>query len=199
MVAGNIWHLYSHSPAGFPEQDTGNHHGRPQGRSELFISGHCRQTGKPDQYDSFRDPAVARISAHISGARAEGRRIHCLETHMSERAALGPRVLLTGCAGKLSAMPGLTIFSQPRPGHPHGRTILRIPVTNTPLQADNLDALREWGRKLQQALVSEPQFQDVDSDIEERGLQTMLTVNRDALVRLGLDPRPMWIQPSTMF
>ncbi len=54
------------------------------------------------------------------------------------------------------------------------------------LQADNLDALREWGRKLQQALASEPQFQDVDSDIEERGLQTMLTVNRDALVRLGL-------------
>ena len=57
------------------------------------------------------------------------------------------------------------------------------------LQADNLDDLRTWGRRLQQALAALPLFKDVDSDIEERGLQTMLTVNRDALARLGLTMR----------
>ena len=54
------------------------------------------------------------------------------------------------------------------------------------LQADSLEELRRWGRKLQEALAAEPLFKDVDSDIEERGLQTMLTVNRDALARAGL-------------
>ena len=42
---------------------------------------------------------------------------------------------------------------------------------------------------MQEALAKVPLFKDVDSDIEERGLQTMITVNRDALARLGLNMR----------
>ena len=54
------------------------------------------------------------------------------------------------------------------------------------LQADDLDSLRRWGRRLQQEFAGIRILKDVDSDIEERGLQTLLTINRDALARLGL-------------
>ncbi|MEG6593270.1 efflux RND transporter permease subunit, partial [Desulfovibrio sp. 1188_IL3213] len=87
--------------------------------------------------------------------------------------------------GKLSGEPGLQIFLQPAQDIMMGGRGSRSQYQYT-LQADNLDDLRTWGRRMQQALADVPLFKDVDSDIEERGLQTMVTVNRDALARHGL-------------
>lgn len=182
VVAGNIW-LYIVIPKGFfPEQDTGIIMG---GLKADQSSSYQAIAGKLENLINMirSDPAVAQVSAHISGARAGGGVFIALKP-MSER-GIGAKGVIDRLRGKLSAMPGLTIFLSPAQDIRMGGRSSNSSYQYT-LQADNLDALREWGRKLQQALASEPQFQDVDSDIEERGLQTMLTVNRDALVRLGL-------------
>ena len=86
---------------------------------------------------------------------------------------------------KLAAEPGLQIFLQPAQDIMMGGRGSRSQYQYT-LQADNLDDLRSWGRKLQRAMAANPLFKDVDSDIEERGLETLVKVDRDALARYGL-------------
>ena len=54
------------------------------------------------------------------------------------------------------------------------------------LQGDNLNELREWTPKAFRALSKLPMLADLNTDQELKGLQTMLTFDRDAMSRLGL-------------
>jgi multidrug efflux pump len=54
------------------------------------------------------------------------------------------------------------------------------------LQGDDLNELRAWAPKVQQALMSLPMLADVNSDQEVKGLQTTLEFDRETMARLGL-------------
>ena len=54
------------------------------------------------------------------------------------------------------------------------------------LESDDLDALKEWATKLTEALKRRPELTDVNSDQQERGLETFITIDRDAAARLGV-------------
>jgi len=56
------------------------------------------------------------------------------------------------------------------------------------LQSDDLDALRLWTTRLQNALTHEPKLADVTSDQETRGLQAMVVIDRQTASRLGITP-----------
>src|SRR3989440_326790 len=56
------------------------------------------------------------------------------------------------------------------------------------LQSDDLDALRLWTVRLQNALTNVPQLADVTSDQETRGLQAMVVIDRPTAARLGITP-----------
>lgn len=182
VIAANIW-MYIAVPKGFfPQQDTG------------VIMGGIRA----DQSGSFQalqdklrrltaiiqtDPAVQHVSGHINGGRGGGGVFIALKP-LPERKidAMG---VIGRLRGKLAAEPGLQIFLQPAQDIMMGGRGSRSQYQYT-LQADNLDDLRSWGRKLQRAVAANHLFKDVDSDIEERGLQTLVNVDRDALARYGL-------------
>ena len=57
------------------------------------------------------------------------------------------------------------------------------------LQGDDLNELREWAPRLQQALSDVPELADVNSDQEVRGLQMSLVIDRAAAARYGITPR----------
>lgn len=185
VIAGNVW-LYIVVPKGFfPQQDTGVIMGGI--RADQSASFQAMQTKLSKLVEVIRaDPAVEQVSAHVSGGRGGGGVFIALKP-LEER-KIGAQGVIARLRGKLSAEPGLQIFLQPAQDIMMGGRGSRSQYQYT-LQADNLDELRSWGRKLQQALAALPLFKDVDSDIEERGLQTMVTVNRDALARLGLSMR----------
>ena len=182
VVAANVW-MYIVVPKGFfPQQDTG------------VIMGGIRA----DQSASFQDmevklarlvrilsadPAVDQVSAHISGGRGGGGVFISLKP-LEER-GISAQQVIARLRGKMSSEPGLQIFLQAAQDIMMGGRSSRSQYQYT-LQADDLDSLRRWGRRLQQEFAAIPILKDVDSDIEERGLQTLLTVNRDALARLGL-------------
>ncbi|MDR2055272.1 MAG: efflux RND transporter permease subunit [Desulfovibrio sp.] len=185
VIAGNVY-MYVIVPKGFfPQQDTG------------VIMGGIRA----DQSASFQamrgkltrlveiikqDPAVAQVSAHISGRRGGGGVFIALKP-LAER-KIHVQGVINRLRGRLSAEPGLQIFLQPGQDIMMGGRSSRSQFQYT-LQADNLTELRAQGRLLQRELTQHPLFRDVDSDIEERGLQTIVTVNRDSLSRLGLAMR----------
>lgn len=185
VIAGNVW-LYVIIPKGFfPQQDTGVIMGgirADQSASFQSIEGKLEKLVNVIR----ADPAVEQVSAHISGARAGGGVFIALKP-LEERKVSAEEVI-GRLRGRLSGEPGLRIFLRPAQDIMMGGRSSRSQYQYT-LQADNLEELRRWGRSLQQALAAEPLFRDVDSDIEERGLQTMLSVNRDALARAGLTMR----------
>ncbi|MDO5484352.1 MAG: efflux RND transporter permease subunit, partial [Desulfovibrionaceae bacterium] len=185
VIAGNVW-LYIAVPKGFfPQQDTG------------VIMGGIRA----DQSTSYQalklkleklikiiaaDPAVAQATAHISGARGGGGVFIALKP-LEER-KLSAQAVIGRLRARMAGEPGLQIFLQAAQDIRMGGRSSRSQYQFT-LQGDNLTDLRQWGRRFQEALAAVPVFRDVDSDIEERGLQTMITANRDALARLGLTMR----------
>ena len=57
------------------------------------------------------------------------------------------------------------------------------------LQADGIDELRTWEPRIRQELRSLPQLTDVNTDQQNKGVQTSLTIDRDAAARLGLTQR----------
>ncbi|MBO4301017.1 MAG: efflux RND transporter permease subunit [Desulfovibrio sp.] len=185
IVASTVW-MYVAVPKGFfPQQDTG------------VIMGGIRA----DQSASFqatqerlqrlmiaiaKDPAVQNVSGHISGGRGGGGVFITLKP-LEER-GVGVMGVIARLRARLSAEPGVQIFLQPAQDIMMGGRSARSQYQYT-LQADNLDELRTWGRKMQEALSTSPDFKDVNSDIEERGLETRVTVDRDALARYGLTMR----------
>ena len=182
VVAANVW-MYIIVPKGFfPMQDTGVIIGGI--RADQSASFQAMQSKLAKLVEVIRaDPAVRQVSAHISGGRGGGGVFIALKP-LEER-KVGAQAVIGRLRGKLSGEPGLQIFLQPAQDIMMGGRSSRAQYQYT-LQADTLDDLRTWGRRMQQALADLPQFKDVDSDIEERGLQTMVTVSRDALARHGL-------------
>lgn len=182
VIGANIW-LYIIIPKGFfPQQDTGVIMGgirADQSASYQSVVGKLEHLAKIIQ----EDPAVEQVSGHISGARAGGGVFIALKP-LEERKINAQGVVMR-LRDKLSSVPGLRIFLSPAQDIMMGARSSRSGYQYT-LQADNLEQLRLWGHRLQDALAEDPLFKDVDSDIEERGLQTALTVNRDALARLGI-------------
>ncbi len=54
------------------------------------------------------------------------------------------------------------------------------------LQSDDLTALKTWADKLTEQLKKHPELTDVNSDQQEHGLETYITVDREAAARFGV-------------
>ena len=86
--------------------------------------------------------------------------------------------------GKLSRESGARLFLVP------GQDI-RIGARTSSSQyeysvkADDLQDLREWEPKIRRAMMRLSELEDINTDYEDRGLQTSLVVDRDAAARLG--------------
>ncbi|MDR1660265.1 MAG: efflux RND transporter permease subunit, partial [Desulfovibrio sp.] len=185
VIAGNVY-MYVIVPKGFfPQQDTGVIMGGIRADQSASFQA---MRGKLTRLVEIikKDPAVAQVSAHISGGRGGGGVFVAL-TPLAER-KISAQEVINRLRGRLSAEPGLQIFLQPGQDIMMGGRSSRSQFQYT-LQADNLAELRAQGRRLQRELARHPLFRDVDSDIEERGLQTVVTVNRESLSRLGLAMR----------
>lgn len=187
VVAANVW-MYVVVPKGFfPVQDTGVIMGSV--RADQSASFQAMQAKLTRLVNIIRaDPAVQQVSAHLSSSRG-GAGVFIALKPLKER-KIGAQGVIGRLRGKLASEPGLQIFLQPAQDIMMGGRGARAQYQYT-LQADDLDALRTWGRRLQQALAADAAFKDVDSDIEERGLQTLISADRDALARYGLSMKDM--------
>jgi multidrug efflux pump len=54
------------------------------------------------------------------------------------------------------------------------------------LQSDDIVELNAWVPRLRRALAALPEITDVNTDADDHGVQTMITLDRDAIARLGL-------------
>ncbi len=175
--------LYAAIDKGFmPEQDTGR------------ISGYIRA----DQATSFQameqrlkrflaivqaDPAVEHVTGFTGGWQR-----NAAQMYMTLKRGPGQESsdqVIARLREKLRNEPGARLFMVPQRDVRIGGRQSSASYDYT-LQADDIGDLRTWEPRIRQVMSQLPELEDVNSDVQDYGLQTSLVIDRDAAARLGL-------------
>ncbi|WP_369991006.1 MdtB/MuxB family multidrug efflux RND transporter permease subunit [Pseudomonas xanthosomatis] len=180
--------LYLIVPKGFfPVQDTGVIQGiseAPQATSFAAMS--QRQQSLAEVI--LKDPAVQSLSSYIGvdGDNAtlnSGRLLINLKPH-GERDLTAEQVIAR-LQPQLDRLVGIRLFMQPVQDLSIEDRVSRTQYQFS-LSSPDADMLAEWSGKLVQALQQRPELQDVASDLQDKGLQVYLVIDRDMASRLGI-------------
>ena len=185
-VALNVY-LYVTIPKGFfPQQDTGRLVGGIQGDQSISFQA---MRGKLTTFMTIvrDDPAVASVVGFTGGGRRNGGFMFVALKPLSERRETADQVIAR-LRAKLSKVPGASLFLQPVQDIRIGGRQADAQYQFT-LQADDLSELRAWEPRIRLALSQLPELADVNTDTQDKGLQTSLVIDRDAASRLGVTPR----------
>ena len=186
VVALNVY-LYGVIPKGFfPQQDTGRIAGFIQ--ADQASSFQSMRT-KLDAFMAIvrADPAVEHVNGFTGGGRSNSASMYISLKPLRERRATMDQVV-TRLREKLAHEPGANLFMVAVQDIRVGGRQANAAYQFT-LQADELEQLRTWEPKVRQALMRLPELADVNSDRQDRGVQTSLVIDRDAAARLGLSVR----------
>jgi multidrug efflux pump len=183
-IALNIF-LYIVIPKGFlPNQDTGRLVGGIQGDQSLsFIA----MREKIEHFESVirKDPAVANVVAFTGGGQKNGGFLFVVLKPVSERPGVSADDVINRLRKPLSHEPGCSVFLQSAQDIRSGGRSSNAQFQYT-LQADSLKELNEWAPKVRFALAEVPEISDVNTDQQDKGLESYITIDRDAASRLGL-------------
>jgi multidrug efflux pump len=180
--------LYIVVPKGFfPVQDTGAIQAiseAPQSVSFSAMAERQREAARA----ILKEPDVTSLSSFIGvdGSNQtlnSGRMLITLAPH--DRRTRTATEIIASLRRRLQPVPGITLFLQPV----QDLTIEdRVSRTQFQFIMEDPDAnrLSEWVPRLVDRLKQAPELQDVASDLQDRGLQAFLDIDRDAAGRLGI-------------
>ncbi len=191
MLAGvivlNGW-LFSIVPKGFfPTQDSGQISASV--RADQSISFDAMKGKVKQLVDIIRnDPAVATVTGYAGGMRTGGGFMFITLKPLAERGHESGQQVIARLRPKMARVTGVSAVLIPvqdlRVG---GRRDMS--VVQYTLKSDNQQDLKLWTGKLVAALKQQPGLVDVDSDLQENGVETFVKVDKDAAARLGVTSR----------
>jgi multidrug efflux pump len=185
-VCLNVY-LYVIIPKGFfPQQDTGRLIGGIQADQSISFQA-MREKLRDFMTIVSSDPAVENVVGFTGGARRNSGMMFVALKPVGERKETADQVIAR-LRIKLAKEPGANLFLQPVQDIRIGGRQSNAQYQFT-LQADDLADLRNWEQKIRVALSALPELADVNTDQEDKGLQTSVVIDRDAAMRLGVTPR----------
>ena len=180
--------LYAVVPKGFfPVQDTGAIQGITEaGQSISFAAMAERQQALAEVV--LKDPAVAGLSSFIGvdGTNAtlnSGRLLISLKPRAERDASAAEVIRRLGPA--LQKVAGITLYMQPVQDLSIDDRVSRTQYQFS-LTAPDAALLSEWVPRLLERLRGLPELADVASDLQDRGLQAWIEIDRAAASRLGV-------------
>jgi len=189
LVGVVVWnvHLYDEIPKGFfPQQDTGRLFGGLRAdQSAAFELTRAKMQAYVDLVRA--DPAVETVTASIGGGSRRGGTMFVTLKPRAERKESAQEIVarIRRQAGRV---PGASLFLVPVQDVRIGGRQASSAYQYT-LRSDDLDLLRTWAPRLEQALRrGAPEITDIDSDQETRGLQLSLIIDRETASRFGVTP-----------
>ncbi|MGB4074478.1 MdtB/MuxB family multidrug efflux RND transporter permease subunit [Pseudomonas sp.] len=180
--------LYLAVPKGFfPVQDTGV----IQGISEAPQSISFRAMSERQQRLAeviLQDPAVASLSSYI-GVDGDNPTLNSgrLLINLKPRAErdVDASQIIERLRPQLARLPGIELFLQPVQDLSIEDRVSRTQFQFS-MESPDIGLLEEWVPKLVRALREQPELTDVASDLQNRGLQVFLQIDRDMAGRLGV-------------
>jgi len=185
VTIGLNYVLFSSIPKGFfPDTDTGRLSGWIQADQSVSFQ---RMSEKVRRYTQIiqAEPEVTTVVGLAGSGRGtnSGQMFIGLKPQSERKASTFD--LITRLRPKVNMVPGASLFlGAPSEIHIGGRQ--SNSTYQYTLQSDNLEDLRVWTPKLMEALKSEPVVTDLNTDQQDKGLETDLVVDRDMASRLGL-------------
>jgi multidrug efflux pump len=189
ILAGAIGlnvYLYIIVPKGFfPQQDVGRMIGSIQ--ADQGISFQAMRQKLADFIELVKsDPAIENVVGFTGGGQRNSGFMFMTLKPLKERgvsadqvvARLRPRLVQAGANLFLVPVQDIRIGGR-QSGAQYQFT----------LQADDLADLRLWEPRVRRALAQLPELADISTDQQERGLQTLVVIDRPTAARLGISPR----------
>jgi len=187
VIAMTAW-LYIAVPKGFfPQQDSGQLMAGI--RADQSVSSQAMQKKLRQVVGIIdKDPAVDTVVGFTGGNRAGGGFMFVNLKPIGERKDKGSAVIAR-LRPQLQKVTGVSIFLNPvqdlRMGGRSSNSTYQYTLTS-----DNSADLKEWAAKLAEAMKAHDDvLTDVDSDQQENGVETLVTIDRDSASRMGITPR----------
>lgn len=183
IVALNVY-LFVIVPKGFfPQQDLGQMNGGM--RADQSISFQAMQGKLKQLVDIIRhDPAVATVVGFTGGSRAGGGFMFITLQPRAKRKEDSAAVIAR-LRPKLAQVTGVSLFLNPVQDVQTGGRQSNSTYQYT-LQSDDLDALRMWATRLAERMKQDPVLTDVDTDQQDHGIESLLTIDRATAARFGI-------------
>ena len=185
-VCLNVY-LYVIIPKGFfPTQDTGRLVGGIQADQSISFQA---MRGKLTSFMRIiqDDPAVENVVGFTGGSQRNSGFMFISLKPLKERRESADQVIAR-LRPKLAKEPGASLFLNPVQDIRIGGRQSNASYQYT-LQADDLAELRAWEPRIRAAMSNLPQLADVNTDTQDKGLQTTVVIDRDAASRLGVTAR----------
>jgi multidrug efflux pump len=188
MIALNVW-LFGVIPKGFfPQQDTGRLIGALQADQSISFQLMSRKLTRMMSI-AQHDPAVQSVVGYTgSGSGGSSAQINTGTVYISLK-PLSQRdpmpVVMARLRRALSQVPGGRLFLQPVQDIIVGGRSSNAQYQYT-VMGDSTAEVYAWAPKLMAAMEKDPTFVDVNSDQQQKGLETNLVVDRNTASRLGL-------------
>ena len=186
-VIGLNAYLYVATPKGFfPQQDTGQIRGGL--RADRSISFQALQGKLRELVDIIRsDPAVDTVVGFTGGSRAGGGFLFINLKPVGQRTDKGQAVIAR-LRPQLARVTGVTLYLNPVQDLRGGGRQSNSTYQYT-LKSDNAADLNKWATRLSEEMKRASALTDVDTDLEENGVETMVTVDKESAARLGINSR----------
>ena len=187
-VALTVW-LYGVVPKGlFPPQDAGMVMGITEARTDVSFKAMAERQQKAIRI-VLADPAVATVGSFIGAggpiATANQGRMFITLKPVSQRDAT-PEEIINRLRPKLARVEGLSVFLQAamdiRVGGRSSKGQFQFVLWD-----ESLEELRDWTPRFLDRLKKVPGLADVSSDQDAATREVLVTVDRDAAARLGVD------------
>jgi multidrug efflux pump len=180
-------YLYTVVPKGFfPQQDTGRISGRIQAAED--ISFQAMRQKLTEIVEIIRsDPAVESVTAFSGGGTNNVGRSFIALKPLRQRKITTDEVIAR-LRPKLAKIPGASTYLQTIQDLRIGGRASSAQYQYT-LQSVDLAELNTWAPRVEQQLRTLPEIADVNSDQQDKGLQSLVVFDRSTASRLGISPQ----------
>jgi multidrug efflux pump len=180
--------LFIFIPKGFfPEQDTGSIMGTIQADQDISFQAMRKKMGAVVDIVKS-DPDVSTVMGYTGGGTGTnaGRMFISLKPFGQRRATAGQ--VIARLRRKLLSVPGAPSYLQPVQDLRVGGRMSGGLYQYT-LQGENLSELNLWGLRLFQKMRTLRQLADANSDLQEKGLEVDVVIDRKTASRFGITPQ----------
>jgi multidrug efflux pump len=179
----NVFLFYQVPKGFFPQQDTGRMIGGIQADQAISFQ-LMRQKLRQFIKIIREDPAIESVVGFTGGGQTNSGFVFAALKPLSQR-KLSVDQVIARLRGKLNQVPGARLFLQAVQDIRVGGRQTNAQYQYT-LQGDSLPELNQWSPKVAAEMEKIPELTDVNSDQQNHGLETDLTIDRPTASRLGL-------------